>query len=646
MRRRGTLKKYADPDYAGMSNVVFHGRADGLVVNTTNSFGVVDVSGNVTKLISVDTTTHEFDSNGTAPTLTGTGIDAAIVFGGAGRLRHNGANSVFNNFHYRASINDLKWTIHGIVKFGTTSNPDAVYGLFGNNGGASGSKGINGNFDDRASVNLNENFSFGITRGVSASLITLSNNNNIFPANRYVDFWIHVDKSQEQKLQTRLFINGYEHTVSNRVDSVSMFTNPTYAMEIGGCGNATIPGILSLKEITFQDGIETDAFRNAFILARMAKYRIVPFSHQTDNIIRRTKATLIETFDDTRYYLPIALCQNQTDTNIIIVLLGDSASHVYDAAGKISMRKSTDKGRTFGAKTTINDPAGAVQAKAAGGCYDSTGRLHVIMDLHTAIDATSTNTMEYWYSDNDGTSWTSSDITANLASDALASWRIDGRMIENNGALMITYYKVTAEGDATESANYILRSTDGGATWTTITVRAKSTTYRNEACIVACSSTVLFVVVRDEVTVEWHQYTSTDNGLNWSAQGALSLGEALTQESPVIIRTLLLNGALIACVVWADRSADVLKCCYATAANLIASGLTGWNLATKHTLNQGSASKHYHYGDHLYPDNDMNGIIMFPYDPYPVSGPGTANVIELWNIQTAHYSAIKTLLGV
>src|SRR3972149_5599406 len=177
MRRRGILKKYADPDYAGMSNVVFHGRADGLVVNTTNSFGVVDVSGNVTKLISVDTTTHEFDSNGTAPTLTGTGIDAAIVFGGAGRLRHNGANSVFNNFHYRASINDLKWTIHGIVKFGTTSNPDAVYGLFGNNGGASGSKGINGNFDDRASVNLNENFSFGITRGVSASLITLSNNN-------------------------------------------------------------------------------------------------------------------------------------------------------------------------------------------------------------------------------------------------------------------------------------------------------------------------------------------------------------------------------------------------------------------------------------------------------------------------------------
>src|SRR5687767_14965492 len=146
MRRRGTLKRYTAPDYAGMSNVVFHGRADGLAINTTNSFGVVDVSGNVTKWISVDTTTHEFDSNGTAPTLTGTEIDAAIVFGGAGRLRHNGLSSVFNNFHFRASINDLKWTIHAVVKFGTTSDPNAIYGLFGNNAGGSTSKGINGNF--------------------------------------------------------------------------------------------------------------------------------------------------------------------------------------------------------------------------------------------------------------------------------------------------------------------------------------------------------------------------------------------------------------------------------------------------------------------------------------------------------------------
>lgn len=645
MRRRGTLKRYLAPDYAAMSNVVFHGRADGLVINTTNSFGVVDVSGNVTKWISVDTTTHEFDSNGTAPTLTGTGIDAAIVFGGAGRLRHNGASSVFNNFHFRASINDLKWTIHAVVKFGTTSDPNAIYGLFGNNAGSSTTKGINGNFEDRVSINSNEGFSFAITRGVSASLITLSNNNNTIPANRWVDLWIDVDKSKDQKIQTRVFINGYEYTVLNRVDSATMATTPSFAMEIGGCGNAALTGTLSLKEITFQDGIETDLFRRGFILSRMAKYRLTPYTQQIDNIVRITKARVTETFDDNRYYLPLVMCQNPTNTNVIVVLMGDSTSHVYDAGGKISKRRSTDKGKTFGTKSDVYDPSGAAQAKAIGACYDSTGRLHGVVDVHTAGDGTSTNTMIYMYSDDDGDNWSTVDITASLASDLLATFRIDARMIENNGVLMVSYYKFTAEGDVTESANYILRSTDGGANWTTITVRAKGTTYRNEGCIVGASSTVLFDVIRDEVTHEWHQYTSTDNGLNWSAQAAVTFGEALGRESPVIISKFLINGSSVVALIYADRDADTLKIVYATAANLISSGATGWNLSTKYTLNQGDLSKHYHYGDHIYPDNNMNGVIMFPYDPYPISGAGTQNAIELWPIQTAHYSAIKSLLG-
>lgn len=649
MKRRSTLKTLPGPAYSSLSNVVFHHRAEGLVTNTTNSYGVVDGSDNVTKIISVLTTVHEFDSNGTAPTLTGTGVEKAIVFGGAGRLRHNGASSVFNAFHFVAgAITDLKWSIHGVIKMGASANPNAIYGLCGNYAGASSNKGVGIHYDDRAASTLSQIFNLSVTRGVSSSFILQCNTGNIFPPNQWVDFWADVDMSRATNQKGRIFFNGRQFSLPIRIDSTTMVTTPSFAMEIGGLGNATTPAVMEVKEITFQSGVQTDSFIQEFIINRMTKYRIVPDPHSQNNIIFRTEfLPIIEGYFDNRYYLPVSLAQNPTSPDIIVALLKDSISHVFDPDGMISIRRSTDRGKTWGAKSTAFIRTNPEAPMSVGVGYSSDGAtLHAIIDTHTTDTGASVQKLYHLTSTDDGDNWTVNDISSVIPSDLLLGFRVDQSIIENAGVLMLGWYKTTDESSAAESANYLLRSTDNGANWSNITVRAKSATHRNEGSTVALSSTVLLHVIRDEVTVEWHQYISTDNGLNWASQGALTLGEALTRECPVYLRTFLLNGSLVVAVYYSDRDNDIFKVVYGLASGFSAGGVANWNVSSKFVIAQGNAQQHYHYGSVIHTHNDMNAIAMYPYDMFPSGGLGVENIVHTFNIQTSQYAFVKDLLGI
>jgi hypothetical protein len=647
MRRRGTLIKYEAPNYAGMANVVFHHRAEGLVTGTTNSYGVVDGSNNVTKIISILTTTHEFDSNGTAPVLSGSGVDKIITFGGAGRFRHNGLSSVFNNFHFRGVITDLKWQVHGVVKFGTGSNPNALYGWFGNNGTASASKGACGFYSDSAAAFANNNMVITITRGTSNSFILFSSNSNIVPPNQWLDLFIRVDKTLPQESQTFLSINGHEYTVIDRIDSATMVTTPTYAMEIGGCGNATVPLVGAIKEITFQDGVNTDAWIKSFIKARMTKYRITPNSYAIDNIIQKPKLRLLSSLDESRYYLSSYWMQSPLNSNNMINVFSDTLGHVDVSFRTISYRRSTDRGKTIGAKQLLWDPSDAQQPGDLCAGYGNNGRLHVIADTQEGIGPGLPHKIQYFYSDNDGVNWTGPiDITYAVPSDGLLTWRVYCRLIDNAGRLMMVYYKMAEEGDFTSTARYLLYSDDNGANWASILIQTQgSGQFRNESAIEALSSTVLLVVSRDEGTNEFYQSMSTDNGATWSNQGALSLGETLTQAGPPRLVKFQIGGTNVIAIYYADRAGDILKGVYGTAANLIASGLTGWNLQTKYNIYQGSVNEHLHYGDVCHYNNDFHAQAIYARDAFPSSGAGTQNILCQYEVETVHYQYIKALLG-
>lgn len=641
-RRRALSNKVIQPDYAGLTGVVFHHRYEGLVTGTTNAAGVVDGSNNVTKIISMSphVTGNEFDSNGTAPTLTADGI----LNGLTGRLRHNGASSVFNNFHHRATITDLKWAVHGVFKIGNSSNPNAAYGLFGNAAGSSANKGISFFYDDRAVNNTNNAFTFLIGKASAGVFITLASNTNIFTPNTFIDFWLQVDKSQIQENQVQLYINGFRFISSNRIDNNTTVTTPSFAMEIFGWGNGGASAIMTMKEITFQDALNTDAFRQQFITDRMFKYGIAAFPNVVDSIPISSDWNLVNTFDETRYYLTNHLCQKPSDPNVITSIFLDTVDHLFQTTRKVSYRKSLDKGRTWGAKGTVSDPAGTEAVGDVGAGVGSDGRLHCIYDTETSWTAGSTNKLYYTYSTDDGVTWqTPVDITSILPSDGLTAWRVYCHIIENNGVLMCVIYRFTAEGfDFTNSARTLLRSTNNGSSWTAIDIQTGSV-YRNESAIIGLSSTVLLVVTRDEVTFEWYQSMSTDNGLTWSNQGALNFGESLASACPVRLRKFQIAGTDVVACYYLDRTNNLFKVIYGKVSDLIASGLTGWNLNTKFTIHQGSG-EHLHYGDVCHYDGDFKGLAQYVIDTFPPTG-GTQNEMYTIDVPTFQYPFVKSALG-
>lgn len=644
-RRRALSNKVVQPDYAGLSGVVFHGRYEGLVNNTNNSYGTVDGSGNVTLLKSVSphATGVEFGSQGTAPTLSASGI----VFGGAGNLRHTGASSVFNSFHFISGITNLKWAVHGVFQIGSSSNPDTFYAVAGNNGGASSSKGIYIGYDDRSSVPINNSLTISITRGTSQSFITLAGNTNIITPNRMMDVWVQVDKSQDQENQVQVFINGFRFVVSNRIDSSTMVTTPTYAMEIGAGGNAVGRAVMTLKEITFQNALNTDAFRQTFITARMFKYGVVSFPNMIDGIPISSDWVLTNTLDENRYYLTNHLCQKPSDANVIVSIFSDGVNHVPSDGKVISRRISTDKGLTWSSKSQVYDPGGTDSIQDPGAGYGDDGRLHVIAEVLTTAAGPSwtTNRMMYMYSDDDGATWsTPVDISSSVASDGLAAYRVYGTVIENDGVLMCAYYKATSDTDFTNIARYVLRSTDNGATWTSILIQT-GTTNRNETDLVALDNDTILAVSRNESTLEFYQSMSTDNGATWTNQGDLSFGETFARATPVRLKKFLISSTEVIACYYSDRDRDIFKVIYGKVSDLISSGLTGWNEGTKFTLHQGSNNEHLHYGDVCHPDGDFKAIGQYAIDSFPNVGSGTENEMYTLQIPTFQYPFIKSAFG-
>jgi hypothetical protein len=208
---------------------------------------------------------------------------------------------------------------------------------------------------------------------------------------------------------------------------------------------------------------------------------------------------------------------------------------------------------------------------------------------------------------------------------------------------MFPFYKFTANGDVTESANYIFRSTDGGANWSVITIRAKGTTYINEASIIGLDNTRVMAVIRNEVTGEWQQYMSSDNGLTWVDQGALTLGETLTNPSPVRLTSFEMSGSKVIACWHPDRAgaAENLKVTYGTAANLIANGVSGWNTSTKTTVV--NTSRMTHYGDYCHPMNNFNTLMGSAYET--ATADFSDNDFITASMLSTHYATVKTALG-
>lgn len=318
---------------------------------------------------------------------------------------------------------------------------------------------------------------------------------------------------------------------------------------------------------------------------------------------------LNSTFDENRYYLNSLLHQSPKNGNIILNTFTDGTNHGVDVNKKIVFRKSTDKGVTFGAKTTLYDPTdGSTQPQDPSIGFDTNGRLHIFADCHDPAGVPGgSHEVRYMYSDDDGAT-VSTPVVLTLPSIGLATFRMYGRVIQCGSILLAPIYFLTEEGDFTNSARYVIRSTDFGATWTFIQIEY-GTTYINETELLAINNTVVIAMSRNEVTKQFTMYKSTDAGLTWINVGDFGTGMTLTVAAPCRLHKFRLNNGTWACVMYFTNKGVNPEKIYAIYGRLDVGVDGGSGLFRRNTLTEvASNTDIIHYGDYCHYNNNMNAI--------------------------------------
>jgi hypothetical protein len=630
------------PDYDSLSNLELYVDYSGLETNTTNDYGVVDGSGNVTTLksLSPGPTDRPFTNVGTAPTLTADGI----VFGGAGTLRAGVASKTWANFlHYAADINNLQSVVHAVVKFGTGSNPDAAYGLLGNNAASSANKGFSIWFDDRSAVPRSNAFVGFVSTGTAALISTIQN--EVITPNAFCVIRVETKWFSTVFFRQRIFINGQLYGTAVTSATSTPVTTPTHDLEIGATGNSALPGTLTIKELSIQSTFNTQEFYKSFTTALLNKHNITAPSVLSTVDVSNT-LSIYDTYQEAvgKYYLSAGLDQHPTKKYLVLRAVLDGQDHTADPLKKITVQRSLDYGLTKGSNIDAYHPSGDIFAGDLGTGFAANGRHHMFTNTHTANGVTfdPPHKLIYLYSDDDGASYVATDLTSILPVDDLIALRTYGNVIENsNGVLLTCGYRFTNEGVFTNSERFVLKSTDGGSNWTYIAVE-RTADYRNEGAIIFLDDNTVLLLARDEVTKEWAQYISTDIGETWVNQGAQAFGETLTSAGPCRLTKFKIDSTDVIACYYPDRANKVVKVIYGTAAGIIANGLTGFVAGTKTTILSGT-SRLAHYGDYLHPMGNFNAIMLSAYENNPQDNSNNDLITAL--VPSTQYATVKTALG-
>lgn len=261
---------YIDPItiYDKLGVIAFIGSARGLVSNTTNDYGIVDSSDRITTLKSI--APGPLSQNFTA---TAGGIllnSGAADFDGTKALSH-GTASYFNFLHTSsAGVADVNNTLYFVVKMGTGANPNAFYGLFGNNAGSGGNIGYSTFYDDRAAVPRSDAWGLLISKGSAGFIIDFHPDNMVTP-NQYFVGCLETDLSQSvTNDKVRLYINNVLKTTTVTTYSAAISgSNASFVAQIGSIGNNAGLGILSLKDFIVQNHVDLPSVRTNMTQALM-----------------------------------------------------------------------------------------------------------------------------------------------------------------------------------------------------------------------------------------------------------------------------------------------------------------------------------------------------------------------------------------
>lgn len=634
--------------YGQLTNIELVLDANGLATGVNNSFGEVDGSNNIVswKGIAPGTTGRDFSVIGSGVTFDPT--TKSIAFNGSGRLRSTGAASVYDFLSYNAVYTNLKWSAFFVCKIANSIMPSNVqYGLMGSNGTSSASKGAAIYYTNNST--MESALQAWISRGTSANYLGRIFCPGTAPSNQLCVITVTFDPSDANGNFIRTYLNdqvflGFEQLDNN----TSPVTTPTYALEIGGCGNSIFPLVGNIKKVILTSS--ATSYTNVITTVRllMNENNIIR-SRTSDYLNISLMPAQFQTDADADYKLSGVMSQDPTNPQRVFAAYTKGTGHLFNTARKVVGRRSLNKaieGVSFGSITTIYDPTDPEAVCDLGGGFDQNGVMHLFTDLNTSFSAGGYVGVRHLYS-SDLTSWTNTDITASLPSDGLLAARMYGNMIHVGGVWMKPFYKFADEGVVTSSANYIFRSTDG-INWTAVTVRASGATYINEATIFWLGGNNVGYLARNESTLEWSLSLSTDLGATWDAFTDVTFGETVASSaSPAMVKSFTHNGVLVIAAYIENRPNDKAFIVYGKASDIVASRGSGFDLGTKICWWQADlAPYHLHYGDVAHLDGTLKAVGIFAYDIFPPSGPGTLNEMRIFTMPTWHVALIESELGI
>lgn len=614
------------PNYALLASIKLILDAQGLVSNTTNTYGTLNSSNQLTnfKSLTPGPTGEDFPSNGTAPDF----YNKVIYGNGDGRLRH-ATLAYFNFMHYNATFANLKWTLHTVAMFEDVHN--GVYGLLGNNGSSGGSKGIAIYF---ANSSANPAGLRSMISKLGLPLIQDGLQANAVTKHVLKVLTIVTDCSLTGTERQKFYIDGVLQTYTTTAPSTAVATTPTYAMEILGAGNGTLPMVGAFSHLI----ITENADLNVPFINTLIPHTLRPTKYTVD----RTKTYAATTFlDENSYYLNVAVEKNPVTGKFLVVFAKWlSNAHQWNQDSFVGFRSSDDL-LTFTTLATAFSPAGTKGVIDMGFFYDSAGIGHGFANIMDGTGSTSTpGTSELWYFStvDDGANWTNSQVT-NIPSDGLTFTAAYGNGYTHNGWNYFTVYRIN--DDASSSANYILKWALGAniSTIQWILIRSGSL-YLNEGTIAPTGETSHLWLGRNESTLEWSQIETPDDWATNTSPVDVNFGETNTSAGPARITQLEIEGVpCLACYYPLRGGAESLKMIFAKKSDMATLHEAMWISGTK--IQIVDDTEDVHYGGVCQYNGNMNGFAVYTRE----EADATSNLIS-FPIPTTSYTTIRTALGI
>jgi hypothetical protein len=159
-----------------------------------------------------------------------------LTFNGSQWLTSSSSAATWNFLHTAAGAGA---TIVAVWRAGNTADPNALYGLLGNNAGASANHGFSVFFDDRAPVGRNLRAGALITRGVGSqdAAVNLSGD-NAHPANTPVIITHIGDPSNATPANRSIItVNGGAEIKNNSLTNAPSSANASFLLDLGTLGN-------------------------------------------------------------------------------------------------------------------------------------------------------------------------------------------------------------------------------------------------------------------------------------------------------------------------------------------------------------------------------------------------------------------------